>query len=85
MKEKDVNQSRIVEETGITRPTLLTLIRNTNQSIRYETVNQLCNFFNIDMCELLVYSPVEVKLKEIIIEEIPISVDQEFNANSNSS
>ncbi|AVO02822.1 helix-turn-helix domain-containing protein [Staphylococcus simulans] len=85
MKEKDVNQSRIVEETGITRPTLLTLIRNTNQSIRYETVNQLCNFFNIDMCELLVYSPVEVKLKEIIIEEIPISVDQEFNANSTSS
>lgn len=67
-------QSEVSEVTGITRPTLLSLIRNNNQSIRYETINQLCNYFNIDMSELLVYSPVNVELKEILIEELPFSI-----------
>lgn len=72
MKERNITQSKISDETGITRPTLLSLIRNDNQSIRYETINQLCDFFSIDMSELLVYSPVEVKLEHILIEKFPL-------------
>ncbi|MFK5675435.1 helix-turn-helix transcriptional regulator [Mammaliicoccus sciuri] len=72
MKEKDITQSKISDDTGITRPTLLSLIRNDNQSIRYETINQLCKFFSIDMSELLVYSPVEVKLEHILVEKFPL-------------
>lgn len=72
MEENDKTQSEIATITGITRPTLLSLIRNDNQSIRYETINQLCNFFDIDMSELLVYSPVNVQLKEVLLEEIPM-------------
>ena len=64
MEENDKTQSEIANATGITRPTLLSLIRNDNQSIRYETINQLCKYFDIDMSELLVYSPVDVKLKK---------------------
>ncbi len=67
-------QSEISEATGITRPTLLSLIKNENKSIRYETINQLCNYFDIDMSELLIYSPVNVELKEILIEEFPFSI-----------
>ncbi|MBO1238355.1 helix-turn-helix transcriptional regulator [Staphylococcus nepalensis] len=73
MEENDKTQSEVANATGITRPTLLSLIRNDNQSIRYETINQLCNFFDIDMSELLVYSPVDVKLKNILLEEVPMT------------
>lgn len=75
MKENNKTQSEIAIATGITRPTLLSLIRNENQSIRYETINKLCDFFAIDMSDLLVYSPVDVELKDIILEKLPISID----------
>lgn len=75
MEENEKTQSEVASKTGITRPTLLSLIRNDNQSIRYETINQLCKFFNIDMSELLVYSPVDVKLTNILLEEVPIKTD----------
>lgn len=70
MIEKGVTQSKLSEESGITRPTLLSLIRNDNQSIRYETINQLCKFFSIDMSELLRYSPVNVTLIDILVEKL---------------
>lgn len=78
MEENDKTQSEVANATGITRPTLLSLIRNDNQSIRYETINQLCNFFDIDMSELLVYSPVDVKLKNILLEEVPMTTKFEL-------
>ncbi len=79
MERADKTQSEVASKTGITRPTLLSLIRNDNQSIRYETINQLCNFFDVDMSELLVYSPVNVELKEILVEEVPISINYEIS------
>ncbi|MBV5138348.1 helix-turn-helix domain-containing protein [Staphylococcus chromogenes] len=81
MEEYNVSQSQIATATGITRPTLLSLIRNENQSIRYETINQLCKYFEIDMSDLLVFSPVEVKLSEILIEELPFSAYYELEKN----
>ncbi|OEK93303.1 hypothetical protein AST07_01410 [Staphylococcus saprophyticus] len=84
MEENDKTQSEVANATGITRPTLLSLIRNDNQSIRYETINQLCKFFDVDMSELLVYSPVNVKLKDVLLDEVPITLDLEIT-ESNSS
>ncbi|WP_380572697.1 helix-turn-helix domain-containing protein [Staphylococcus hyicus] len=81
MEEYNVSQSQIATATGITRPTLLSLIRNENQSIRYETINQLCKYFEIDMSDLLVFSPVEVKLSEILIEELPFSAYYDLEKN----
>src|SRR5699024_9312439 len=75
-------QSEVASKTGITRPTLLSLIRNDNQSIRYETINQLCKFFDVDMSELLVYSPVDVELKEVLVEEVPLSINYEISKNN---
>ena len=74
LEQNNKTQSEVSATTGITRPTLLSLIRNDNQSIKYETINKLCSYFNIDMSELLIYSPVEVELKEILIEEFPFSI-----------
>ncbi|WP_326514878.1 helix-turn-helix domain-containing protein [Staphylococcus hominis] len=74
IEDNNKTQSEISDATGITRPTLLSLIKNENKSIRYETINQLCKYFGINMSELLVYSPVNVELKEILIEEFPFSI-----------
>ena len=79
MERADKTQSEVASKTGITRPTLLSLIRNDNQSIRYETINQLCKFFDVDMSELLVYSPVNVELKEVLVEEVPFSINYEIS------
>jgi len=79
MEKADKTQSEVASKTGITRPTLLSLIRNDNQSIRYETINQLCKFFDVDMSELLVYSPVNVELKEVLVEKVPFSINYEIS------
>lgn len=44
MKLFGATQSQISEKTGITRPTLLSLIRNDNKNIKYDTIDELCNF-----------------------------------------
>ncbi|WP_436966721.1 helix-turn-helix domain-containing protein [Staphylococcus xylosus] len=82
MEKTDKTQSEVASKTGITRPTLLSLIRNDNQSIRYETINQLCNFFDVDMSELLVYSPVDIELKEVLVEEVPFSINYEISKSN---
>ena len=63
-------QSQISEQTGITRPTLLSLIRNENKNIKYDTIDELCNFFGIQLKDLLIYSPVKIKQKSFNIKTI---------------
>ena len=84
MEENNKTQSEVASKTGITRPTLLSLIRNDNQSIRYETINQLCNFFDIDMSELLVYSPVEVKFKNVLLQKVPVTTNHKITSENSS-
>lgn len=67
MEEHNVNQSQISEKTGITRPTLLSLIRNENKSIRYDVIEKICKFFNVYMENFLIYSPIDVKIKDFNI------------------
>lgn len=62
MIQYDLTQSKISDETGITRPTLLQLIRNENQNIKYDTIEKLCKYFKIGLNELLLYSPFDIKL-----------------------
>lgn len=71
MNENGTTQSELANKTSITRPTLLSLIRNDNQSIKYQTINEICNYFEIDMSELLKYSPIQVKLLGISIDKMP--------------
>lgn len=65
MEYKKINQSTLSEETKISRPTLLQLIRNENQNIKYDTIDELCAFFNINMNDLLLYSPIDIKFDGI--------------------
>lgn len=67
MEQNGVNQSQLADKTGLTRPTIVQLMTNENKNIRYESVNRLCKYFNIHMNELLLYSPIEIEFKEIIM------------------
>lgn len=54
MEMKGVTQTDISNATGITRPTLLSLIRNDAQSIKFSTLELLCDYFNIEIQDFLV-------------------------------
>ncbi len=54
MEMKGVTQTDISKATGITRPTLLSLIRNDAQSIKFSTLELLCDYFNIEIQDFLV-------------------------------
>lgn len=75
----EVNQSHLSLETGITRPTLLSLIKNENKNIKYENIDALCNFFGIGLSDLLLYSPVSIKylLSKWKVVETKFSQDDE--------
>lgn len=64
IKEYDVTQTQIIEATGITRPTLLQLIKNENNGFKYDTLEKLCEFFDIELNDLLIYSPYFIKIND---------------------
>ncbi|WP_419790862.1 helix-turn-helix transcriptional regulator [Staphylococcus chromogenes] len=83
IKENNITQSEIAEQTGITRPTLLSLIRNDNKSIKYETIEKLCQYFQINMDKFLIYYPHDIQLSSFNIirasKEIYITIEFKFN------
>lgn len=84
MNENGTTQSELANKTSITRPTLLSLIRNDNQSIKYQTINEICNYFEIDMSELLKYSPIEVTLTEVKVEKMPNIINKNSSKLENN-
>lgn len=65
MNDYGITQTKISEETNITRPTLLSLIRNENKSIRYDVIESICNLFNIKMNDFLIFSKLDIRLGKI--------------------
>jgi|SRR5699024_10861033 len=61
MEDYGVTQTRLSEATGITRPTLVQLMKNENQNIKYDTIDKLCEFFNIELDELIKKTKYEIK------------------------
>ena len=52
MAQKKLKITRVSNDTGISRPTLTSLTRGESKGIQYDTLNTLCNYFNITPCEL---------------------------------
>lgn len=65
MNDYGITQTKISEETNITRPTLLSLIRNENKSIRYDVIESICKLFNIKMSDFLIFSKLDIRLGKI--------------------
>ncbi len=54
MEENGVTQTDISIATGISRPTLLAILKDEAQSLKFSTIDKLCDYFNISMNELIV-------------------------------
>lgn len=53
MKDKNITQTEIIDATGITRPTLIQLMNNDSNGIKFSTIEKLCDFLNVSMNELI--------------------------------
>lgn len=78
LKENKLTQTQIADATGITRPTLLALIKNKNQNIKYETIDELCKFLGIEMYDLLIYSK-----KKIEYIKTEVELDKQLSIDTN--
>jgi hypothetical protein len=65
MAQKKLKITRVSNDTGISRPTLTSLTRGESKGIQYDTLNTLCNYFNITPCEFFDYIPYEFTIKII--------------------
>lgn len=53
MEVKNITQTEIIDATGITRPTLIQLMNNDSNGIKFSTIEKLCDFLNVSMNELI--------------------------------
>lgn len=57
MAERGLKISDVYEATGISKTTLMAISDNTGKGIQYETMDKLCDFFNITPEQFFIYSP----------------------------
>lgn len=65
MAEKKIKISELSRKTGISRVTLTSLYYNNSGGIQFDTLNNLCNFFNVKPSDLLLYYPFDYKIKDL--------------------
>ena len=54
LAERMIKITKVHEDTGISRPTLLSIYTNSSKGIQFETINKLCDYFRITPGELFV-------------------------------
>lgn len=57
MAERGLKISDVYEATGISKTNLMAISDNTGKGIQYETMDKLCDFFNITPEQFFIYSP----------------------------
>ncbi|WP_084676326.1 helix-turn-helix domain-containing protein [Carnobacterium pleistocenium] len=77
MKEKNLSISDISKDTGIARSTLTPIVKNPDdvKSVRFDTLDKLCGYLDVDLSDLLIYSPNKTGMKLI---KMWISKNREF-------
>ena len=68
MAERLLKITRVANDTGISRTTLTALSQEMNKGVQMDTLNTLCNYFNITPCEFFDYIPYEFAVKVIDVE-----------------
>ena len=54
MKIHEVNQTELSKATGISRPTILSLIRNEANGIKFDNLDKICKYFNVNIKDFLI-------------------------------
>jgi putative transcriptional regulator len=70
LTERGLTATKVAKDTGISRPTLSSLINNNSTGIQYDTVNKLCNYLNVQPYELLQYVNFDIEINPFHIEKI---------------
>ena len=66
MDDYDINISELSDSTGIARSTITPIVNAPNdvKAISIDTIDTLCDFFGIDISDLITFTPRENKYKE---------------------
>lgn len=67
--QRKLKITRISNDTGISRPTLNSLTRDDGKGIQYDTLNKLCNYFNVTPSEFFSYIPYDISFNFEVIDE----------------
>ena len=66
MAERGLKIADVYERTGISKTTLMSLSENKGKGVQFETVDKLCNFFEVTPAEFFLYSPYIFSFKKNI-------------------
>ncbi|WP_367249601.1 helix-turn-helix domain-containing protein [Gemella sp. 27098_8_149] len=67
--QRKLKITRISNNIGISRSTLNSLTRNDRKGIQYDTLNKLCNYFNVTLSEFFSYIPYDISFNFEIMDE----------------
>ena len=76
MAERQLKITRVSNDTGISRTTLTALSQEMSKGVQLDTLNTLCNYFNITPCEFFSYIPYDIQYNFDIIDEQGEVIDQ---------
>lgn len=62
MAERDLKVNKVASDTGISLTTLIGLFDNTLKGVRLDTINKLCQYFNVSINEFFDYLPVDFEV-----------------------
>lgn len=69
LAERSLKITKVAAETGISRTTLTALSTNRSQGIQFDTLNTLCNYFNVAPNSLVSFIPIDIDVISIDLQE----------------
>lgn len=77
---KRLKISKVIEDTGISRPTLTKLYYNDSKGINFDTLSSLCEYLSISPNDLLSFYNIDIKTIEINFSHERVSSDNTLEA-----
>lgn len=82
LAQNNIKLSKVSVDTGISRTTLTALSEGHSKGVQFDTLNTLCNYFNINPSSFFSYFPLDI---DLVITNIDLRVsDYESDYVSNS-
>lgn len=69
MAERQLKITRVANDTHLSRTTLTALSQEQSKGVQLDTLNTLCNYFNITPCEFFDYIPFEFSVNVVNSED----------------
>lgn len=82
IEQRGVTQTEIANATGISRPTLLSLIKNDAQGIKFSSLEKLCELFNVTISEFLISDKEIIQTKDEQLDKI-INMARQLKSGGN--